>query len=146
MFSRDDLGGRGGLHPLFWVFGPLVLGALIITGLGILARATQGFPDIELADDLRIAAGAGDPLLAEATDFEWDRVCVFPPFLSKDAVDETLGLEWGVVGGGDLDDRNLLVFVEDDRVVKHFYLLRGLVDDPEPNGDCRGRDDESTRL
>ena len=146
MFSRDDLGRRGGLHPLFWVFGPLVLGALIITGLGILARSTQGFPDIELADDLRIAAGAGDPLLAEVTDFEWDRVCVFPPNLSKDAVDETLGLEWGVVGGGDLDDRNLLVFVEGDRVVKHFYLLRGILNEPEPSGDCRAPDEESTRL
>ena len=145
MFSRDDF-GSGSLHPLFWVFIPLVLGALLVTGLGILARGSQGFPDIELAEDLRIAAGAGDPLLAEATDFAWDRVCVFPPYLPKEAVDETLGIEWGVVGGGDLDTRNLLVFVDDDRVVKHFYLARGLVDPPPPEGDCRTPDDESTRL
>ena len=145
MFSRDDF-GRGTRFPLFWVFGPLVLGALLVTGLGIAARATQGFPDIELADDLRAVAGSGDPLLAEATDFDWDRVCVFPPYVPQETVDETLGIEWGVVDGGDLDDRNLLVFVDDGRVVKHFYLLRGLVDAPEPEGDCRTREDESTRL
>lgn len=146
MFSRDDLGGRGGLHPLFWVLGPLVLGALLVTGLGIAARATQGFPDIELADELRQAAASGDPMLAEATGFAWDRVCVFPPYLSKEAVDERLGFRWGVVGGGDLDDRNLLVFVDDGRVVKHLYLLRGLIDEAAPEGDCRSPEDESTRL
>jgi hypothetical protein len=145
MFSRDDL-GKGTRHPLFWVFGPLVLGALIITGIGILARATQGFPDIELADDLQQLASRSDLRLAEVTDFAWDRVCVFPPYLSKGAVDEKLGLEWGVVGGGDRQDRNLLVFVDDDRVVKHFYLRRGIVEEPEGGGDCRGPDDESTRL
>lgn len=145
MFSRDDL-GKGTRHPLFWVFGPLVLGALIITGFGIIARGTQGFPDIELADELQHLAPRGDPLMAEVTDFAWDRVCVFPAHLSKEAVDETLGLEWGVVGGGDLDDRNLVVFVDDDRVVKHFYLGRGILDEPEVSGDCRGRNDESTRL
>jgi hypothetical protein len=145
MFSREDL-GKGTGHPLFWVIWPIVLGALIITGLGILARSTQGFPDIELADELRQLASTSDPLMADVTHFAWDRVCVFPPYLSKDAVDETLGLEWGVVGGGDLDDRNLVVFVDDDRVVKHFYLGRGIVDEPEDGGDCRGRDEESTRL
>ena len=145
MFSRDDL-GSGSLHPLFWVLGPLVLGALLVTGLGILARATQGFPDIELADALRQASAEGDPLLAEATDFAWDRVCVFPPYLPKEAVDDTLGMRWGVVGGGDLDDRNLLVFVDDGRVVKHLYLVRGLIDDAAAEGDCRKPEDESTRL
>ena len=145
MFSRDDF-DRGARFPLLWVFGPLILGALLVTGLGIAARATQGFPDIELAEDLRLAGAEADPLLTEATDFEWDRVCVFPPYLSKDSVDETLGFDWGVVGGGDLGDRNLLVFVEAERVVKHLYLIRGLVDAPAPAGDCRAPDDEETRL
>jgi hypothetical protein len=145
MFSRDDL-GSGGLHPLIWVFVPLVIGGLLVTGLGILARATQGFPDIELADDLQRLSASSDPLLADATDFAWDRVCVFPPYLPKEAVDEALGMEWGVVGGGDLDDRNLLVFVDGERVVKHFYLRRGIVGPPPPDGDCRSPEDESTRL
>ena len=145
MFSRDDV-HRGRRWPLLWIFGPLVLGALIVTGLGILARATQGFPDIELAERLDQQARTGDSLLAEATDFEWDRVCVFPPDLPKETVDETLGLEWGVVGGDTIDTRDLLVFVDGDAVVKHLYLRRGLVGEPEPQGDCRAREDESTRL
>ncbi len=145
MFSRDDL-GRGSLHPLFWVFAPLLIGALLITGLGVIARSTQGFPDIELADELQQEAAAGDPLLAEVTDFAWDRVCVFPPDLPKETVDATLGMAWGVVGGSDLDERDLLVFIEGGRVVKHFYFDRGILDAPASEGDCRAPDDESTRL
>jgi hypothetical protein len=61
-------------------------------------------------------------------------------------VDDTLGIAWGVVGGDTIDNRDLLVFVDDGEVVKHLYLRHGLVGRPEPRGDCRGPDDESTRL
>jgi len=146
MFSRDDF-GRGPRWPLLWVMGPLILGAVLITGLGIAARATQGFPNIELADDLRVAGAEGDPLLAEETDFAWDRVCVFPPAATSDDVDELLGFEWGVIGGDPSPDgRLLLVLVDRDRVATHFYLAPGLVDAPTGRGDCRGPEDESTRL
>lgn len=145
MFARDDV-HRGRRFPLLWIFGPLVLGALLVSAIGIGIRASQGFPDIELAERLEQVAGDGDPLLAETTDFEWDRVCVFPRRLPKETVDETLGLEWGVVGGDTIDTRDLLVFVRDGEVVKHFYLRRGLVGSPEPEGDCRTPDDETTRL
>jgi len=146
MFSRDDLGG-GSRHPLVWVFGPLLLGALLITGFGILARATQGFPNIELAEDLRVAGTTDDPLLAEATDFEWDRVCVFPPSATRESVDALLGLGWDVIGGDPSGDgRPLLVFVRDDEVVTHLFLARGVIEPPEGEGDCRAPDEESTRL
>ncbi|HSK93021.1 MAG TPA: hypothetical protein VLA76_03055 [Candidatus Angelobacter sp.] len=145
MFARDDV-HRGRRVPLAWVFGPLVLGALLVTAVGIGIRATQGFPDIELAERLEQVARGGDPLLAEVTDFEWDRVCVFPSRLPSETVDETLGIDWGVVGGDRIDNRWLLVFVHDNEVVKHFYLQRGLVDRPAEDGDCRAPDEESTRL
>ncbi|HEX7172107.1 MAG TPA: hypothetical protein VF365_05800 [Candidatus Limnocylindria bacterium] len=145
MFSRDDY-GRGPRFPLAWVFGPLVIGALLITVLGIAARATQGFPNIELADDIRLAAGSGDPLLADVTPFEWDRVCVFPSSVSMDEVDDLLGFEWGVIGGDPNGDRTLLVLVRDQAVVTHFFLARGMVAAPAAGGDCRSPDDESTRL
>ena len=29
---------------------------------------------------------------------------------------------------------------------KQFYLVRGLVDEPGPTGECRARDDEANRL
>lgn len=145
MFARDDI-HRGWRWPLIWVFLPLLLGALIVTGLGVAIRATQGFPDVELAERLQEEARGGDPLLSEATDFEWDRVCVFPPDVPKETVDRTLGLDWGVVGGDTVDNRDLLVFVTDAAVVKHLYLQRGLVGGAEAEGDCRTRTDESTRL
>jgi hypothetical protein len=145
MFSRDDF-GRGPRFPLLWVFGPFVLGALIVTGVGIIARGTQGFPDLELAERLEQLGVAGDPLLADVTDFEWDRVCVFSTSASKADVDEQLGFAWGVVGGDRYGDRLLLVFVRDGQVVKHFYLRRMFIDRPVPPGDCRTPDDESTRL
>lgn len=145
MFSRDDY-GRGTRFPLLWVFGPLVLGALLVTGLGIAARATQGFPNIELAEEVRVAAGQGDPLLAEVTPFEWDRVCVFPSSVDAGDVDTLLGFEWGVIGGDPNGDRDLVVFVRDGEVETHFFLERGLLTPPEASGDCREPSDESTRL
>ena len=145
MFSRDDF-GRGPRFPLAWVFGPLLLGALLITGLGIAARATQGFPNIELADDIRIAAGSGDPLLAEVTPFQWDRACIFPSTVDEEDVDAMLGFEWGVIGGDPNGDRPLLVLVRGDEVVTHMFLGRGLLPPPATDGDCRSPDDESTRL
>lgn len=145
MFSRDDF-GRGPRFPLLWVIGPLVLGALLVTGIGLLVRGTQGFPDIELAERLEQAAIDGEPLLAEETDFAWDRVCVFPRKVPSERVDEILGIDWGVVGGDRFENRDLLVFVRGDEVVRHFYLKRGVVDRPEGEGDCRRPDEESTRL
>lgn len=147
MFSRDDF-GRGPRFPLLWVFGPFVLGALLVTGVGILARSTQGFPNIELADDIRMAAAAGDPLLAETTgDLDWDRACVYPPSATKADVDEVLGFGWGVIGGDPSGDgRTLVVLVRDDEVVTHFFLRAGLLEGAQGTGDCRAPDEESTRL
>lgn len=146
MFSRDDL-GSGSRHPLVWILGPLVLGALLISGFGILARATQGFPNIELAEDLRVAATRDDPLLTDVTDFEWDRVCVFPPSVTRESVDAELGFSWGVIGGDpNGDGRPLLVFVRDDEVVTHLFLSPRVLAPPEGEGDCRTPDEESTRL
>ena len=147
MFSRGDI-GRGPRLPLLWVFGPLVLGAILVTGLGILARSTQGFPNIELAEDVRIAAATGDPLLAEATgDLEWDRACIFPPSATRADVDELLGFSWGVIGGNPSPTgRTLVVLTRGDEVVTHFFLRDGLIEPARGHGDCRARDDEATRL
>lgn len=146
MFSRQDL-GKGTAHPLLWVFGPLILGALVITGLGIIARASQGFPDIELAEEIRLAATEGDPLLAEVTPFAWDRVCVVPPRATKADVDALIGRDWGVVGGDAAPSRRMLfVFLNDGEVVRHFFLETGAIPGPAPGGDCRSPDDERTRL
>jgi hypothetical protein len=145
MFARDDV-HRGRSWPLLWVFLPLVVGALIVTGLAVLANASLGFPNTGLAEDLDAESRAGDPLLAEVTPFTWDRVCVFGPRTTSDEVDELLGFDWGVVGGDRFTNRLLLVFVREEEVVSHLYLRRNIVDTPPSTGDCRGPEDESTRL
>jgi hypothetical protein len=146
MFSGSDF-DRGSRFPLLWVFGPLIAGALLVTAVTIGVRATQGFPNIELADEIRQASVAGDPLLDEVTEFSWDRACVFPPSATADDVDRVLGIDWGVIGGDQtVDRRPLVVFVDGDRVVTHVFLLRGVMDPAVGGGDCRGPEDESTRL
>ena len=146
MFSRDDF-DRGPRLPFLRVLGPIVVGGLIITGLVVAARASQGFPDIDLADAIRRADEAGDPMLADVATFGWDRVCVFPPDVTTEQVDDVLGFDWGVVGGdGTSDRRQLLVFLADDAVVTHVFVPRGTVDAAEGTGDCRGPEEASTRL
>jgi hypothetical protein len=146
MFSPHDF-DKGPRLPLLWLWGPILLGALLITALTVAVRATQGFPNIELADEIRQADAAGTPLLAEVADFDWDRVCVFPPEASIDDVDARLGIDWGVIGGDGMSDpRQLLVFVDGDAVVTHVFVPGGTVRAPGEGGDCRGPDEESTRL
>lgn len=145
MFARDDV-HRGRRWPLLWVLGPLVLGALIVTLLAVIANASLGFPNTGLADTLDEEARTGDPLMAEVTDFEWDRLCVFLPRTSSEEVDELLGFGWGVVGGDRFENRLLLVFVRDDEVVTHLYLRRNVVDAPPSSGACWGPEEEATRL
>ena len=145
MFSRDDF-DRGSRFPLAGVVIPLVVGALIITGITVGLRAAQGFPDIELAEEIR-QASLGEPLLlADAIDLEWDHVCVFPPYLPQEAVDAKLDFEWGRSAGHSTDAYLLLVFVQDREVVSHAYVERGILNDPDPDGDCRTPDDARTRL
>lgn len=144
MFARDDA-HRGRRWPLLWIFIPLIVGALVVTGLSVLAHASLGFPNTTLAEELDAAAGRDVPM-SELTDFSWDRVCVVPPGASNDEVDELLGFEWGVVGGDRLANQVLLIFVLDDEVVTHLYLRRGVVAAPPATGDCRSPDDEATRV
>jgi hypothetical protein len=146
MFSRDDF-DRGRRLELLWIIGPLVLGALIVTAIGIGARATQGFPNVELAEDVRLASIEGEPLLAEVTDFAWDRACIFGPTVTADEVDAALGFEWGVIGGDPSGDRrNLVVLVRDDDVVTHFFVAPRVLSRGDGGDACLGPEDEQTRL
>lgn len=142
MFSRDDL-GRGTRWPLAWVFIPLIVGALLITAIGAGIQATMGFPDNDLAERIE-AAGTGSRL-DQRTEFEWDRVCVFPPDLPSEAVDEGLGMDWGRTGGHPLDDL-LLVFVRDGEVITHTFVDPRRLEPPPAEGDCRSPDDDGARI
>jgi hypothetical protein len=67
--------------------------------------------------------------VALATDFDWDRFYVIPPYSSNEQVDRRLGFEWGKAENSDYrssDGGHLLLFVRDGDVVHAF---------DQPNGD-----------
>lgn len=147
MFARSDL-DRYRRWPLAWIFGPLILGGLIVVAVSVVLRAPLGFPNDQLAGDIRAAgANSGDATyLRQMTDERWDRVCIFPTGVSKQDVDDVLGFGWSKAGGYEDDSRLLLVFVKGDEVVTHTYVETGLVAPPEGDGECRGPQDEATRI
>lgn len=147
MFSVGDL-DRYRRWSLAWVLGPLILGGVIVALAAVAFRAPLGFPNDQLAGDIRAAAARGPDAsyLRQLTEDHWDSVCVFPPFVSKGAVDEKLGQGWSRAGGYPDDTHLLLVFIRDDEVVTHTYVERRLLDDPADGGDCRDRHDERTRI
>jgi hypothetical protein len=61
--------------------------------------------------------------LASVTDFDWDRVYVFPPYRSSEEIERELGFDWG--GAGDSESTSndawyLLVFVNGGQVTRAF--------------------------
>jgi hypothetical protein len=91
----------------------------IVAGCGPFWDGIGGSSD-EIAD----AVKQGEPFrLADVTGFEWDRFCVFGPYLSNDSVDRRLGFDWGKAENSDYrlqDGGSLLVFVRDGEVVHAF--------------------------
>jgi hypothetical protein len=105
----------------------------IVAGCGPFWDGIGGSSD-EIAD----AVKQGEPFrLADVTGFEWDRFCVFGPYLSNDSVDRRLGFDWGKAENSDYklqEGGSLLVFVRDGEVVHAF-------DQPTGHGDftCVGQ-------
>ena len=151
MFSIRDL-DRVRRWPLAWVFGPLILGGLLVTMVGFGLLASRGFPDSELGQKIDAAAleatsaNDRDILLGNLTGFAWDEVCVFGPSATKESVDETIDIAWSRAGDSVSENELLLVFVRDGAVVKHAYVDRRALDEPDPGGECRSLDDPGTQV
>ena len=146
MFSIREL-DRYRRWPLAWVFGPLILGGLLVTIVAFALHAAQGFPDRDLAQRIEHAALEDRGiLLGNLTGFAWDSVCVFPPSATPEVVDQTIGVAWSRAGGSLSDAQVLLVFVRDEAVVTHAYVDRGVLDAPAGRGECREPDDPGTEL
>lgn len=148
VFSLREL-DRYRRWSLAWVLGPLVLGGLIVVVAAVALRAPLGFPNDTLAGAIHDASRTSDgspTYLRHVTDRRWDTVCVFPPYISREGVNEQLGFTWSVAGGYPSDTHLLLVFLRDDSVVTHTYVERGSISEPGGEGDCRGRQDERTQI
>ena len=59
--------------------------------------------------------------LSTFTPFEWDQVYSFNPYLSKEAIYETIGYEWGNISETVSEGMNQIVFMKDGNVVCYLY-------------------------
>lgn len=59
--------------------------------------------------------------LSAFTPFEWDKVYSFAPYLSKEAIYETIGYKWDNISETVSEGMNQIVFVNDGKVVCYLY-------------------------
>lgn len=109
----------------------LALAALLTVLLAPVAAQNQLEDALARAVRMYRVGYASEIDLADFTDFNWDRVFVFPPYTALDTIDAAIGYGWarGVnlslpVNGS----VNLLVFIRDGRVVRHIEMPRSEAD------------------
>jgi hypothetical protein len=126
---------------IFWILAPFAALFLVIAVTRLFVPAA----DLQLGGRLIGVAirGDGEPVLvSSATEFEWERMCVFRPFTSAETVNARLGHWWG----GLLDhDRPTVVFASSGRVVAYTYLSARAIEKPPVTGVCHDRDDALVR-
>lgn len=126
---------------IFWALVPFAALVLVIAVTRLFVPA----PDLQLGGKLIGVAirGNGEPVLvSSATEFEWERMCVFRPFTPAATVNAQLGHRWG----GLLDhDRPTAVFANAGRVVLHTYVAPRAIETPPVRGVCHDRDDAFLR-
>ncbi|WP_342511975.1 hypothetical protein MKY34_15235 [Sporosarcina sp. FSL K6-1522] len=59
--------------------------------------------------------------LSTFTPFEWDQVYAFNPYLSKEAIYETVGYKWDRISETVSEGMNQIVFMQDGKVVCYLY-------------------------
>ena len=99
--------------------------ATFIVILGLTATACSS-PDVRVERRLieTVKRGPGTQFsMRDLTPFEWERMHVFPPFITHDEIEDTLGFKWGrslgILEIGN-DNVRLVVFVQGKRVVAFF--------------------------
>ena len=125
----------------FWFVAPFVALILVVAAV----RAVVPAADRGLGGRLTGAAiqGDGEPVpLGDASEFAWERVCVFAPFTPSESVNARLGADWR----GLLDDSGpTLVFVSAGSVVRHAPISARAIDEPPSGGECFAREDAYLR-
>ena len=79
------------------------------------------------------APGAGELRLSEAADFDWDHVYLFPPYMPRERVCATRGIDTVVCKAAvrfesRTDNDMSLAFVRDGRLVRYHYHSRADAD------------------
>lgn len=66
--------------------------------------------------------------LATMTEFEWDKLCIIPPYTSKSDLNKRLGIIWVFGPSLDHDQLQMLVFMNKGKVVSYSILDRSIYD------------------
>lgn len=112
----------------------LLASAVVVLAL-VVGIASSVCADASLGDRITatVEKGPGTKLvMADLTDFDWQKLYVFTPYTTQKQIDRTLGFEWHDTEGIELNDTmTLLAFVDDGKVVSH-------VAQPADKGDFSG--------
>lgn len=102
--------------------------------LGACSSKPDGF-ETRLEQALRSSAQAGGTLkMEDATDFAWDTLHVFGPYVTAEEIHRQLGFEWAGAMDQDFDSHTLLVFAQGQKVVKRLDFPRGKGDFADMSG------------
>ena len=114
----------------------------------VLFGALSCRPNEEVAEGIASAVdqGPGTRLkLADNTDFEWDKVCIFGPYTEDARIDTVTGISGAAKRAHDIrsnDGINVVMFIDNDRIVRAVSVRRDLGDfGPELVSRCYLKDE-----
>ena len=130
----DD--GERMVKPMLRTIG-IAVAALVVLALITIGVRTFGVSvDDALGDRIEQAAerADGEPIrLAAFTDFEWSRVCLFPPGVPADLVERAYGYGWTHALR---DDAVTVVFTHRGEITRQTHLSPTLAEMPPQSGSC----------
>ncbi len=130
----DD--GERMVKPMLRTIGIAVAALTVLALITIGVRTFGVSVDDALGDDIEEAATRADGgviNLADVTDFEWSRVCLFPPGTPADLVERTYGYGWTHALR---DDAVTVVFTRGGEIVRQTHLSPTLAEMPPQSGSC----------
>lgn len=118
-------------NSLRGIFFALILAAAVAAALVPARRESRLYTDLTRAPRMFRIGYASHIALKDFTDFDWDTLHIFPAGTPDDAIIRTLGYYWPGARNNrllDSSDFNLLVFVNNGKVVRRVYMPRNEAD------------------
>lgn len=113
------------------VFSALRMAAILTCATGCGGPQKDFERTFERAVHFAVLTNGATIQLSSLTTFPWDKVFIFHPYITPEAIDKELGFKWSNAAKGELeysDAFELLVFVRDGRVVKSARIHRKIGD------------------
>jgi hypothetical protein len=121
---------------------PFFLATFLVLCLGC-TKEPDSVAFISVSKHLKESSGQRIDL-STAVPGEWDRVCIFGPYVEKSRAATALGFDWDMAANSSVignEGLSLLVFIKDKQVVEHFDYPRGKGDFSNLSGECFAKKD-----